>query len=230
MTKNIPERPHVRAQIAAAYLYADDANPLVWRGLKERGVDYEAILDRTGPLEILDRTGPLVLRIVSFDLLYGVFRIDPLGEQAYLHMVHSEVDSKEIVDVVAWSASQPYRYGTFFGHSGLLGGDAVLNPECFVECPCPIWATPLAWLRSSLRGCVVLNPQLAAPILAGAPGKFQAENDAHARWLIRSGAVVRDQLQRPKPQTRISVPHRLRAIDVNDPLAGASTEIPGDAR
>jgi hypothetical protein len=46
---------------------------------------------------------------------------------------------------------------------------------------------------------MVLNPRLAAPILAQAPGQFQCENEDHARWLIETGAV---------PISRLLVPAR----------------------
>jgi hypothetical protein len=92
---------------------------------------------------------------------------------------------------------QPHRYGRLLGYAGLLGGDAVLNPASFTGSPCPIWATPLAWLQSSLRGCVVLDAGLAAPVLARAPGAFQCKGEDHARWLVESGAVALEKLLVP---------------------------------
>lgn len=184
-----PNLRFIRAKVAAAYLYqADDCDPLVWQGLEDRGVDYEAVLDRTGPM---------VLRSVAFDLDLGRFVIDTLGEQAYVHAVHGE-DPEQIIDILAWSAMRPHRYGTFFGYSGLLGSDAVVNSASFVEGPCPIWATPLAWLQSDLRGCVVLNAALSARTIAKAPGKFQCEDAAHARWLVESAAIPVEKLLVPR--------------------------------
>jgi hypothetical protein len=174
---------------AAYYLYADDAEPSVWRGLSDRNVNYE---------EIIDRTGPLVLRTVRFDLERGRFVIDELGERAYVQAVHSEDDPNLIIDILAWSATRPHLYGTFFDHAALLGGDAVLNPASFTEAPCPLWASPLPWLQTSLRGAVVLNAERAAPILARAPGLFQSENEDHARWLVESGAVAIEKLMVPR--------------------------------
>src|SRR5215213_8498356 len=165
--------PSLRAKIAAAYLYRDDdADPLVWHGLEYRDVDYSALLDRTGPI---------VLRSVDYDVDHGRFVIDPLGEQAFVHAVHGE-DPEDIIDIVAWSAMRPHRFGTFLGYAGLLGADAVLNPASFTEEPCPIWSVPLAWLQSGLKGCVVLHAELAAPILARAPGPFQCEDANHCKW------------------------------------------------
>jgi hypothetical protein len=188
--ETLPTPPHqtLRAKIAAAYLYADDADPSAWLGLSDRNVNYD---------EVIDRTDPLVLRTVRFDLERGRFAIDELGERAYVQAVHSEDDPDLIIDILAWSATRPHLYGTFFGHAALLGGDAVLNPASFVEAPCPIWTSPLAWLQSSLRGAVVLNAELAAPILARGPGLFQCEDADHARWLVESGAVAVDKLMVP---------------------------------
>jgi hypothetical protein len=181
--------PAIRAKIAAAYLFADDADPIVWRGLFDRGVDYDAVIDRAGPI---------VRRSVCFDSENGRFAVDELGEQAFAQAVHGEDDPEQVIDILAWSAMRPHRYGTFLGYAGLLGSDAALNPASFVESPCPIWATPLAWLQSGLKGCVVLNAALAAPIFAKAPGKFQCEHEAHARWLAESGAIRVDKLFVPR--------------------------------
>jgi hypothetical protein len=170
----------IQAKVAAWYLYRDDAEPIVWRGLAARNVNYDGVIDRTGPL---------VLRTCCFDLENGRFAIDELGEQAYVQAVHSDDDPGQIIDIVAWSAGYPHRFGAYLGYAGLLGGDAVMNPASFSESPCPIWATPLSWLQSSLRGCVVLDAKLAASILARAPGQFQCENVDHCRWLVESGAV-----------------------------------------
>jgi hypothetical protein len=129
----------LRAKIAAAHLYEDDGTDrLVWHGLEYRDVDYDAVLDRTGPI---------VLRSVVFDIDRGRFAIDPLGEQAFVQVVHGE------------------------------------NPS---------------WLQASLKGCVVLDAKLAAPILAQAPGKFQCEDEDHARWLVESKAVEMEKLLVPR--------------------------------
>jgi hypothetical protein len=182
-------RELILAKVAAGYLHQDDdSDPLVWHGLEYRDIDYSAVLDRTGPI---------VLRSVVFDVDTGRFAIDPLGEQAFVHAVHGE-NPNEIVDIVAWSASRPHLYGTYLGYAGLIGVGAVLDPASFSESPCPIWAMPLAWLQSGLKGCVVLNAALAAPILASAPGSFQCEDNDHARWLVESGAIPVEKLMVPQ--------------------------------
>lgn len=185
----VPNLKLIRAKVAAAYLYSDcEADPLVWHGLEYRDVDYSAVLDRIGPI---------VLRSAVIDLEHGRFAIDPLGEQAFVQVVHSE-NPEQIIDILAWSAMRPNRYGTYLGYAGVLGADAILNPASFAESPCPIWATPLAWLQSDLRGCVVLNATLAAPVIAQAPGRFQCEDEEHARWLVESGTVPIEKLLVPR--------------------------------
>jgi hypothetical protein len=180
----------VLAMLAAAYLYEDDGcDPIVWRGLMERGVNYEAVIDVTGPI---------LLRTCEFNVELGRFLIEKFGEQAFCHAVHGANDPELIIDIVAWSAMRPHRFGSYLGNAGLLGGDAALNPASFIYEPCPIWATPIAWLQSRLRGCVVLSPSLAAPIMVRAPGKFQCEDEIHARWLVEAGVVAVEKLMVPR--------------------------------
>jgi hypothetical protein len=139
-----------------------------------------------------------VLRGVTFDLDSGRFAIAALGEKAFVQAVHGE-DPEQIIDIVAWSAMRPCRFGTFLGNAGLLGSDAVLNPASFLRGePCPIWATPIAWLQSGLRGCVILNSALAAETIAQAPGKFQCEDEHHARWLVESHTISVEKLLVPR--------------------------------
>ena len=135
--------------------------------LRSQGVNYRAIINRTGPI---------CLRRIIIEDGSGLFEFDDeLGEPAFIMAVHG-LDAESVIDLVAWPIMRPEAFGSYFGYAGLLGGDAVVNPASFAEAPCPIWATPLAWLQAVLRGCVVLNPHLAAPILRQAPGPFQCED------------------------------------------------------
>lgn len=154
--------------------------------LKGQGVDHGAIVNRTGPL---------CLRRASID--EAAFEIDDdLGEPAFVMAVH-DVDARSVVDLIAWPIWHPEEFATYFGLAAVLGGDAAVNPASFIAEPCPIWSTPLSWLQADLRGCVVLNPRLAGPILAAATGFFQCEGHEHAEWLVRGGAV---------PATNLKVP------------------------
>ena len=138
---------------------------------------------------IVGRAGRIYLRRISIEDYSQIFEIDDeFGEPAFV-MIVRDADAKTAIDLVAWPIKRPEVFGTYFEYAGLLGGDAVLNPASFIEDPCPIWATPLAWLQADLHGCVVLEPRLAAPILQQAPGPFQCEDDDQAGRLIDSGAV-----------------------------------------
>src|SRR5262245_57618604 len=152
--------------------------------LKRQGVDHKAIADRTGPL---------CLRRALID--EATFEIDDdLGEPAFVMAVH-DVDAQSLVDLIAWPIWRPQEFATYFGFAAVLGGDAALNPASYIGEPCPIWSMPLSWLQANLRGCVVLNPLLAGPILAAAPCVFQCEGREHAKWLVRGGAVAATNLK-----------------------------------
>ena len=134
----------------------DATNPRLEPMLRSQGVNYRAIIDRAGPI---------CLRRIFIEERSGLFEIDDeLGEPAFVMAVHA-VDVETVIDLIAWPVMRPEAFGSYFRYAGLLGGDAVVNPASFTEAPCPIWATPLAWLRGDLHGCVVLDPSMAAPIL-----------------------------------------------------------------
>jgi len=161
--------------------------------LKNQGVEYRKILGAPGGAYL----SRIYLRRISIEDYSELFEIDvELGEPAFV-MVVRDVDALTAIDLVAWPIKRPEVFGTYFEYAGLLGGDAAINPASFNEAPCPIWAAPLAWLQSGLRGCVVLNPWLAAPILAEAPGKFQCEDEDHARWLVDARDVAMNELMVP---------------------------------
>jgi hypothetical protein len=165
--------------------------------LEYQGVNYRKMVgDPDG-----NHLRKLYLRRVWIEDYSELFEFDDeLGEPAFI-MIVRDVDTLTAIDFVAWPIRRPDIFGTYFEYAGLLGGDAVINPSSFIEAPCPIWGTPLAWLQSGLRGCVVLNPRLAAPILAQAPGFFQCEDEDHARWLVDEGAVVMNKLMVPARRT-----------------------------
>jgi hypothetical protein len=191
---SLSPQQRVWALRAAINLFgSEEPNQRLEPMLETQDIDYR---------KIIERTGPICLRRISIEDGSGIFEIDDeLGEPAFVLAVHA-TDAASIIDLVAWPVRYPENWGTYFAYAGLLGGDAAINPASFIEAPCPIWATPLAWLQSGLRGCVVLNSGLAKPILAQAPGKFQCEDEDHARWLIDSAAV---------PISKLLVPAR-RAV------------------
>ena len=174
---------------AAANLFGSELmHPKLHHVLRNQSVDYA---------KIVDRTGPICMRRAAFDFYDGTFELDEQwGEWSLIIGVHG-TDAEALVDLCGWPIMHPETFAPYFGFAGLLGSDAVINPASFVEEPCPIWSTPLSWLQSDLRGCVVLNPFLAAPVLAQAPGSFQCEGKAHAQWLVGTGAIAALNLKIP---------------------------------
>ena len=171
---------HLRARLAAHNLYqsSDATDCLVWRWLKARGVDYDAVLNIVGPI--------CRASVVFSD--DGLFRYESLGETGFLQVVVDE-DDETPLDVLAWSPYEPDRFGTQLGQAGLLGSGNILNPASFCAGPCRLWWDALTWLQAGCQGAVVLDAKLARPVLARAPGPLAAEDADHARDLVSSGAV-----------------------------------------
>lgn len=173
--------------LAALGIYdTTEPHPKLEAILKSQGVDHKAIVDRTGPL---------CLRRALID--EKTFEIDnELGEPAFVMAVHN-IDKISVIDLIAWPIWRPEEFVTYFGFGAVLGGDTAVNPTSFVDEPCPIWSMPLSWMQADLRGCVVLSPRLAGPILASAPGYFQCEDVEHAQWLVDTGAIAVSKLLVP---------------------------------
>jgi hypothetical protein len=160
-------RQRMYALRAAINLFGSEAvRPRLGQLLRDQGIDYSAVMHRTGPV---------CLRRIVVDDCSCSFEVDEeYGELAFIFAVH-DLDAESVIDLVAWPIKRPRAFATYLAFAGLLGGDAAINPASFVDGPCPIWASPLSWLQSDLRGCVVLRAEVAAPVLDQAPGKFQCE-------------------------------------------------------
>jgi hypothetical protein len=186
---SLSPQQRVWALRAAINLFgSEEPNERLEPMLKNQGIDYG---------KIIDRTGPICLRRISIEDGSRIFELDDeLGEPAFVLAVH-DVAAETIIDLVAWPIKRPQAFGTYCGYAGLLGGDAAVNPASFIEAPCPIWATALAWLQADICGCVVLDPRSATPVLRQAPGQFQCEDEDHARWLIDTDAVPISELLVP---------------------------------
>jgi len=92
----------------------------------------------------------------------------------------------EVVDLCAWSCADPTRFATARGVADALGGDQVENPATyFGGRPLLVHRSPLAWIKSGCRGCVILNRRSAPDWLAPAPGRIAGEDIDHARELAR---------------------------------------------
>jgi hypothetical protein len=171
-------------QRATLNLFAsEEVNLHALKSLRDQGLNVDAVQERCGPI---------CRRLVRFEP--GTFELDEhLGESAFILAVHA-TDAERVIDLVGWPVFEPESFASYFGFAGVLGGDKAVNPASFCAEPCPIWETPLDWLRSDLRGCVVLDPSLAGLILNEGPGLFQCENTDHARWLVKTGALLMDKL------------------------------------
>lgn len=94
-------------------------------------------------------------------------------------------DDETPIDLVAWpveGASE--QFGTLLGRAVLLGEARVRNPATyFGGKPLRVFSTPLAWLHHKCLGVVILDPALAAPLLAEALGFIAGEDVQHGRQL-----------------------------------------------
>jgi hypothetical protein len=95
------------------------------------------------------------------------------------------------LDVVMFSMANPACFDTMLGLGAVLGAGEVLNPATYwANQPCRLLRTPLEWLQEGIESCaVILDPSLAQPILAWAPGNLAAMDEEHADKLVDLGAV-----------------------------------------
>jgi len=103
------------------------------------------------------------------------------------------------LDVVMFSMREPTRFGTMLGLGAVLGAGEVFNPATYWGGePCRLLRTPLEWLQEGIESCaVILDPSLANPILAWAPGNLAAMDEEHADKLVDLGAVDPERLVVP---------------------------------
>jgi hypothetical protein len=165
---------------------SEEVNLHALKSLRDQGANVDAVQDRCGPI---------CRRLARFE--GGTFELDEdLGQSAFILAVHA-TDAERVIDLLGWPIFEPDLFATYFGFAGVLGGDMALNPASFYIEPCPIWQNPLDWLRSDLKGCVILDTGLAAPLLRHAPGQFQCAGAHHAKWLIETGTIAADRLLVP---------------------------------
>lgn len=153
--------------------------------------------------EITNLVGPVCRHAVTF---YGAtrFEFDPFGEGAFC-IVLTDEDAKTELDVLAWSARDPVTFGTLLGQAGLAGAAAITNPASYTGGKaCPVWRTPLDWLRAGCEGACVVDPIMARPVLARAPGMLLVEHFDHAQELHINGALQARQIVMPEePANRL---------------------------
>jgi hypothetical protein len=173
-----PQIRTVAAQLAAHRLFSEaEPDPASWQYLMATGIDLN---------HVTNMAGPIVRRAVSFTSWSG-FEFDNLGHSAFVMAVHDE-DAETVVDLLAWSAREPEEFGTLLG-APMLGVDQLLNPASFVDKPCMLFSTPLAWLKAGCSGAVILDLAAARTALGRALGPVTTETLEHADCLLRSGIV-----------------------------------------
>ncbi len=174
---------HLGATLAAHRLFSQAGwDPECWHAIKAAGVDLD---------HVTNLAGPIVRTLVSFTD-GGGFEFDAMGVVAFAMAVHDE-DAETVIDLAAWSALDPATFGTLFG-AGVMGLDQLMNPASFVNGPCMVFASPLAWLKSGCSGAAILDYAEARKALVKAPGPITTENLEHAESLWRAGVVPGNRL------------------------------------
>ena len=126
--------------------------------LMRQGVSTEAMLMHPGPVGVAD--------IEIHDP--GIFDIADFGMRAFLHPIYSGGFGSEIIDVIAWMPSNPYRWWTLEYTGWALGDDQLFAAEFWNE-PILLHPTPLAWLAADGIGVVVNDWIMSSPALRSIP-------------------------------------------------------------
>jgi hypothetical protein len=151
--------------------------------------DYDEMLSE---LEISeqarDALGPLVVTNGYFKATR--FEYDP-WDQTVLAFIVNGPDDESPLDVVAFALGRPERFGTRLGQASILG---ISNLHTCENGLCPLLGNPLEWLRENGRGVCILDPTLAAPLVAAAKCDFAVPDLELGRRLLRSGAVAPQKL------------------------------------
>src|SRR5262245_2675417 len=153
-----------------------EPNSEMYGYLRGHGVDIDHVLNLLG--------GAVAMVPCSFGRFGG-------PSEDCIVMPVLEADDVTPLDVVGFSVAEPSRFGSILGIGAVLGANSVDSPATYSGGqPCRLLRTPLAWLQAGIVGCaVVLDPQLARPLLNGAAGDLAAEDADHARDLLRGKAV-----------------------------------------
>jgi hypothetical protein len=188
------------------------ANTEVDAGIAARVVNLRVVRGQLAALELLDKGevnldldeilavleisqhagemfGPLVVTNGFFEA--GHFGYDPWS-QAVLAFIVQNAD-EEPLDVVAVAMSRPDRFGTRKRQAGVIGEINLRSDSK----PCPLFRNPLEWLQHDGDGVCVLDPILAAPVIAAAKCDLIASDLEHGRRILQSGAVPAQKLLIP---------------------------------
>ena len=74
-------------------------------------------------------------------------------------------DGETIIDILAWSLTDPTRWWTAIGAAVAIGEAATANPATYIaDQPLRLHRTPLAWLQAKCAGSVLLDQQLITKV------------------------------------------------------------------
>jgi hypothetical protein len=171
----------VRGQLAALELL-DQAEVIL---------DLDEIL---AELEISKHAGEMLGLLIVTNGFFeaGHFDYDPWSQAVLAFIAHNT--DEEPLDVVAVAMSRPDRFGTRKRQAGLLGESFLRSGS---HDPCPLFRNPLEWLQHNGDGVCVLDPILAAPLIAAAKCDLIAPDLEHGRRVLQSGAVPAQKLLIP---------------------------------
>lgn len=169
-------------------LERSDPNEDWFAYVRSAGLDVRSIYAHAGLLAV---THIRVLAGGRFDWATTDDEGAELG--AVIEVIEIEGGEAVTVDLVAWSTTEPSRFGTAMGRASLLGGANVANPATyFAGKRLHVHRTPLAWARAECAGVVMLDRVRGLPRLAEAAGELMAEDVAHGRQLMRGLGAMFD--------------------------------------
>jgi hypothetical protein len=129
------------------------------------------------------------------------FAPDPNGVRAITIVV---IDCGYIIDIAAWQPRSG-QMASWFGRAFCIEQDQVSNPATyFADGALLVHATPLEWLRAGREGIVILRPELSYIYLGRCRRLWVSD--------LQLAAIVRRQLQPPKPKVQIIVADTERVL------------------
>ena len=70
---------------------------------------------------------------------------------------HNEIEEPLLFDIIAWHPEKPRQWYFLRGEAGLILGEKAMFQAAILHEPLLLHSSPLAWLRSGCKGCVLLD-------------------------------------------------------------------------